>query len=456
MCGYALPEPTTASVLAAASSALCEPQGLLCEDAAPGFEGAEKRLELHFVLDARRAVGAGRAGASGAPRRAHRTWPALARCAPSLFQKGALTANAPPFARHARLLTRAPPPAAFGPPAGLRAISRADLDAFLATAECTIVSQLRNAECDSYVLSESSLFLFADKLMIKTCGTTALLKALPQLLALAASAGATPRRCRFSRASYMYAKAQPAPHRSWEEECAFLDAHFAAPARGTARVLGTPGDGLCWHVWSADAPAASRAALAVCEPNVRGGGSAAAGATLTLEVCMTQLDVKCAGAFIFGDAAAPPAALVTAATGIRDMFAGAAIDDFVFAPCGYSMNALQGAGLATIHVTPEARCSYASVEISGHAAQTYSPEELVRKALAVFRPGRVSVAITCDVHPKQGTAAAARPAAVPLAWAKAPLPEGYERTALSRVELPGGGWVTHATLALASPATPQA
>jgi hypothetical protein len=71
MCGYVLPEPTTASVLAAASSALCEPQGLLCEDPS-GFEGAEKRLELHFFLDGRRGGAAGRAGASGAPRRAHR------------------------------------------------------------------------------------------------------------------------------------------------------------------------------------------------------------------------------------------------------------------------------------------------------------------------------------------------------------------------------------------------
>lgn len=49
------------------------------------------------------------------------------------------------------------------------------------------------------------------------------------------------------------------------------------------------------------------------------------------------------------------------------MFPNAVIDDFLFEPCGYSMNALQEAGLMTIHVTPEAHCSYASVRSSARA-----------------------------------------------------------------------------------------
>ncbi len=45
------------------------------------------------------------------------------------------------------------------------------------------------------------------------------------------------------------------------------------------------------------------------------------------------------------------------------MFPKARIDDFLFQPCGYSMNGLQGAGFMTIHVTPEDHCSYASVSV---------------------------------------------------------------------------------------------
>lgn len=72
------------------------------------------------------------------------------------------------------------------------------------------------------------------------------------------------------------------------------------------------------------------------------------------------------------------AAAVTSRSGIRMLLPGADIDDYAFEPCGYSMNALQGSTLATIHVTPEEGFSYASFEISGpsladlHALETVS------------------------------------------------------------------------------------
>ena len=55
----------------------------------------------------------------------------------------------------------------------------------------------------------------------------------------------------------------------------------------------------------------------------------------------------------------------TVDTGIADLLPAADIDEYVFEPCGYSMNGLQGGAFSTIHVTPEAACSYASVELTG-------------------------------------------------------------------------------------------
>jgi S-adenosylmethionine decarboxylase len=76
--------------------------------------------------------------------------------------------------------------------------------------------------------SESSMFVFPHKLILKTCGTTTLLKALPRILEIAR------KYCKFekvwrvfySRKSFMFPEKQLGPHRSWDEEVAYLDAHF--------------------------------------------------------------------------------------------------------------------------------------------------------------------------------------------------------------------------------------
>lgn len=69
----------------------------------------------------------------------------------------------------------------------------------------------------------------------------------------------------------------------------------------------------------------------------------------------------------------------TSASGIGSMLSGADIDDFVFDPCGYSMNGCQGEGLSTIHITPEQGFSYASVELSGYPAKGVDPSVIVAK-----------------------------------------------------------------------------
>lgn len=56
--------------------------------------------------------------------------------------------------------------------------------------------------------AESSLFVYPDKFVLKTCGTTQLLNAVPLLLELAASLGCQAVRCKYSRASFLFPEYQ--------------------------------------------------------------------------------------------------------------------------------------------------------------------------------------------------------------------------------------------------------
>eukprot|EP00897_Mesotaenium_endlicherianum_P004078 jgi/Mesen1/3699/ME000202S02783 len=292
----------------------------------PGFEGFEKRLEVEFSLPAR-----------------------------------------------AGLLTSVQMVDA----TGLRGIPRSELDTMLTAAQCTIVSQLSNEHFDSYVLSESSLFVYPTKVVIKTCGTTRLLQAIPELLDSAARLNMVARRCKYTRGTFMFPQVQPAPHGSFSDEVKTLEEHFGhLGGGGKAYVMGDMTKFPNWHIYVADAEGLSR----LEEP------------TYTLEMCMTKLDKVAAGQF-FQDAGFANAKAVTKASGISGLLPGSQIDDFSFEPCGYSMNSIEMNAHSTIHITPEDGFSYASFETMGYGNAELELGELVKKVAAVFKPGCFSLAV---------------------------------------------------------------
>lgn len=261
---------------------------------------------------------------------------------------------------------------------GLRGFSRAHLDELMTMARCCIVSSRSNAHFDAYVLSESSLFVYPTKWVLKTCGTTRLLDSLPRLLELASAAGLEPVRAKFSRATFLFPEQQPFPHTSFDDEVQFLDTHLSGPigSIGKAYVLGDPYEGLQWHKYVVGLPVAAKA-------------------TYNLEICMTELDEECARQF-FRTEAFVSAAQTTKDTGILALKPNAIIDDYVFEPCGYSMNGIDGTGLITIHITPETGFSYASVEVSGFVEDVSCPNQLLESAIKIFRPGKVAMALSVD------------------------------------------------------------
>lgn len=126
---------------------------------------------------------------------------------------------------------------------------------------CKVLSTVESEHVDAYLLSESSMFVFPHKLILKTCGTTTLLRGLPRILEIAgAVAGfphvvgdlkagiataATPYRVFYSRKNFLFPEQQKGPHRSWRDEVKSLDRLFRG---GSAYMIGKM-NGEHWYLY---------------------------------------------------------------------------------------------------------------------------------------------------------------------------------------------------------------
>ena len=142
---------------------------------------------------------------------------------------------------------------------------------------CKILSIVESEDVDAYLLSESSMFVFPHKLILKTCGTTTLLCGLPRILEIATlnagfprctappsrgiSVAAPPYRVFYSRKNFLFPDRQKGPHRSWRDEVYSLDKLFV---NGSAYMIGKM-NGEHWYLYltepfTARTPPASPAA----------------------------------------------------------------------------------------------------------------------------------------------------------------------------------------------------
>lgn len=329
----------------------------------------------------------------------------------------------------------------------------------MTAAECLIVSARAAPSFDAYVLSESSLFVYESKVVLKTCGTTKLLEAIPVFLAEAAVLGMAPRRVKYTRSTFDRPEEQPLEG-CFARETAFLERLFGAlgPDGGNAFVLGSATKGVQWHVYVADddtTPNAEHApgntspeeasphhgegsecstqeADGECvvgsrETRVAARRAKAPEPTVSLEVCMTDLCETHAKHFV-RDQSFVSSRATTEASGIADVFPNMDVDDYVFEPCGYSMNGLCGDEYSTVHITPEAGFSYCSVEHSNVPVSVADPEAYARKVAKTFNPGRFSLAVSTDA-----------PLAAAADIRRVPSLPGYRRVQASHQEIDASG-----------------
>lgn len=218
---------------------------------------------------------------------------------------------------------------------GLRSLSKTQLDEIIMPAQCTIVSSLSNDQVDSYIISESTFFVYPYKMILKTCGITKLLLSIPPILKRTDTQKLIVRSVRYTRGSFRFPGAQPFPHRSFCKEVAILDNHFHNLGMSSeAYVMSDSDEHEKWHIYSASTESED-----------------ILGPLYTLEMCMTSLDPKKASVFYKKELSS--AAITTEVSGISKILLDSEICDFNFEPCGYSMNAIEGDAVSTIHVTPE-------------------------------------------------------------------------------------------------------
>lgn len=283
-----------------------------------------------------------------------------------------------------------PAPDALPPSArenGLKAVSPSTWEGMLDMVNCKVLSIVKSDHVDAYLLSESSMFVFPHKLILKTCGTTTLLLGLRRLLRIAAvDAGfpfhnasslddihvaATPHRVFYSRKNFLFPDRQPGPHSSWKEEVKFLDDTFE---NGSAYMVGRM-NADHWYLYMTT-PAGGSLTPPMTPRSSNGGSPTRStkiptgivlpvsgvpeGSDETLEVLMMDLDPENAKQFYLEQASAVASEKVPAQAEEARRLAHDSLGDIdstvdVFANCGESdLTGDQGAAAGELTTTEEA------------------------------------------------------------------------------------------------------
>lgn len=336
---------------------------------------------------------------------------------------------------------------------GLRALPLEKWQRILDLVNCKILSMKSLPAVDAYLLSESSLFVFPHKMILKTCGTTTILACLNEFFeTVRAYIGIddgsvhlidskSVHKIFYSRRSFMFPHKQIHVHTDWKNEVKLLNQFFMG---GKLYVLGDVASDDHWYFY-VGGMGNTRQGAGSCDDH-------------TFEILMTNLDPEKSKAFVTERKAGANSLVETNSedhdlghdfgaqimhrTGLDTLLDGTAAkilpeisphgdympspqlsdnmelsdeedgarlghfdfihDSFAFTPCGFSSNTISNCKEGyyyTLHVTPESGWSYASFETNFPFPRNSSVNivAVLLKVLKIFLPGRFSVTFFCDI-----------------------------------------------------------
>lgn len=241
---------------------------------------------------------------------------------------------------------------------GLRSYGRDQWEKVVEMSRATILSEISNDQMDAYLLSESSLFVSDDRALMITCGTTTLVHAVTAMLKFIDKEDIE--LLIYERKREIFPEYQRS---NFYQDVKILKEQLP----GKAYRFGDEDDHhiYLFHMAKDFVPEEK---------------------DMTLEVLMHGLDREAAQVFECGSAHNETSIIQS---GVRELLPGYQVDDFIFEPQGYSLNAIKEDKYFTIHVTPQKFGSYVSFE-TNHSFNG-DMEDCIKRVLEVFRPS------SCDI-----------------------------------------------------------
>ena len=279
---------------------------------------------------------------------------------------------------------------------GLRTIERPILDEVCTEACCTIIHHEKTDCFDAYILSESSLFIFRDRAMMKTCGTTVPLLAVEYLIKQARRVGVQPVGMTYSRSSFLFPELQLYPHRKLDDEIEYLESMtldgFSTP--GATFVLGNSDD----KYWLVHRKQLSETLenVPVCRKKHQ---------RVMVDCIMTGISSEARERYFKDTSKSDSENQEIMSNSLQSILPEfKEIVGKCYEPCGYSCNAQKIMGdegsdrYFTVHITPEEAFSYASVEAVFHSGDDVDLVQLgtditrfVENVARVFGPKDIAV-----------------------------------------------------------------
>lgn len=262
-----------------------------------------------------------------------------------------------------------------------------EIENLLNNVNCQILSHKRNNFIHAYLLSESSLFIFKHKLILKTCGTTTTLLSLEKLLNILKTfinnklTELPIFTVFYSHRSFMFPEKQLLMHQSWDDELNHLNKFFKIE-NSKDFIFGNDIKNK-WHFY-------------VNKGNDKLFPQINSTNDITIEILMTGL--KNVNIFYRNEKG-----IDGHINGIKMMeiskfnkilpLDNMIHDAFAFMPCGYSSNSIKDDIYTTIHITPESEFSYASFETNYPINDEETLNNIINNVINALKPEQYTVTV---------------------------------------------------------------